>query len=160
MEKELFKELLDREDIKKDAELHFTIKACEIVINKYGGENTEWYISGPRNKDEESNKKTEVSLYRVRNNRIDKVLVICEYNSSKNKKTISTYKSSIPFRGIVGIEVDSKTISINISTRQDKYGHLVPLTYNNEPFEKFHKILIKKFDEYCDAEYKHLIDSN
>ena len=47
------KQLLEREDIKKDKRLHFQLKACEIVINKYGGEPNEWYFSERTKKDNE-----------------------------------------------------------------------------------------------------------
>ena len=43
MDKEQLKQLLEREDIKKDKIFHFQLKAYEIVADKYGGEPSEWY---------------------------------------------------------------------------------------------------------------------
>ena len=156
MSKNQLKQILEQDHIKKDEKLHFQLKSFEIVTDKYGGEPKDWY-SGTPTKNEESNKiNTEILLLRVRDNRIDKVLVICEYDSSKNKKVISTYKSTLSFKHIIDIEVTSEKIFIYTSSQKHfSFDHLHSVSINNEPFEKFHKVLIRKFDEYCDAEYNH-----
>ena len=46
MDKEQLKQLLESENIKKDKLLHFQLKACEIVTDRYGGEPIEWYLGG------------------------------------------------------------------------------------------------------------------
>lgn len=157
MDKEQLKQLLDREDIKKDKIFHFQLKACEIVTDKYGGEPSEWYC-GIKNKSENSDKnKTEITLHRTRDNRLDRVVVICEYNRSENTKFISTYKSTLPFKHIVFIEVIPEKIIIHTSSKEKFiFAYLRPITIDNEPFEKFHKILIRKFDQYCDIEYNNI----
>ena len=155
MDKEQLKQLLDSKDIKKDKLLHFQLKACEIVISSYGGEPSEWYFGERGNSSKFDNNKKEIYFHRVRNNRIDIVLVICDYNKSENKKIISTYKSTLSFRNIISIDVDSEEISIKTSFSKYNYKHLKPLILVNEDYMKFHKVLISKFDEYCDVEYNY-----
>lgn len=157
MDKKQLKQLLEQDHIKKDKMLHFQLKACEIVTDKYGGEPNEWYLSGvddPNDENIDKNKK-KIRFNRIKDNKLDLVLVECEYNPSNNKKVISTFKSSISFRHIVGIEVDSEKILISTSFRQYTYQHLYPFRISDEPFDKFHKVLIRKFDEYCDVEYNY-----
>ena len=154
MDKEQLKQLLEREDIKKDKIFHFQLKACEIVADKYGGEPSEWYYGIGDNNENSDKNKTEIKLNRIRDNRLDMVVVICEYNRSENTKVISTYKSTLPFKHIVYIEVNPEKIIIHTSSKgKSIFDHLRPIIIDNDPFEKFHKVLIKKFDQYCDIEY-------
>jgi len=185
MDKALLKRLLEREDIKKDGKRHFYVKAYELVIEEYGGKINDWYAGFPnneenpeimklfeyfknnedlpnedenedKNEDEKSDKnKIEIRLHRVKDNRLDTISLICEYDSSKNKKVISHYKSTLSFKNIVSINVDSENIIIKTSFSSTTYAHLTPYIKHDEEFEKFHKLLIRKYDEYCDVEYNY-----
>lgn len=158
MNKEQLKQLLEQDHIKKDKITHFRLKACEIVTEKYGGEPNEWYLSGSNSEEGNDKNREEINFNRILDNKIDKVLVTCEYNPTENKKVISTYKSTISFKHIASIEVGPEKIIIKYSSRQFQYPHITPFTIDDEPFEKFHKILIRKFDAYCDTEYNKLIE--
>lgn len=58
----------------------------------------EWYLNGVKSKDENTDKnKVKVHFNRIRVNKLDWVIVLCEYNPSKNKKVISTFKIKFIF---------------------------------------------------------------
>lgn len=156
MDKEQLKQLLEREDIKKDKRLHFQLKACEIVINKYGGEPNEWYFSERTKKDNDKTKnQSEIQFNRIGDNKIDSVLIICEYNPVENKKIISTYKSTLSFKSIIHIMVLPEKITVYTPFKDFNFGHLNTFKLENEKEEAFHKVLIQKFDDYCDVEYNY-----
>ena len=158
MNKEQLKQMLEKDYIKRDKITHFRLKACEIVTEKYGGEPSEWYLSGSNPEERNDKNREEIYFNRILDNKIDKVLVTCKYNPGENRKVLSTYKSTISFKHIASIEVDPEKIIIKYSSRQFPYSHIRPFIIDDEPFEKFHKILIRKFDAYCDAEYNKLIE--
>lgn len=162
MDKKQLKELLENDDLKKYTFNHFLLKAYDVVIERYGGEIEEWYYGEPEKEDndndgEDNKNKKEIHLVRVQNNRIDEITVICEFDKAENQKIISLYKSTIPFKSISSINVSSDIINVSTSKKIFNYAHLNILTIPGENYEKFHKVLIRKFDAYCDVEYNHLL---
>ena len=86
-------------------------------------------------------------------------MVICEYDSVENKKIISTYKSTLSFKNIIHIMVLPEKITIYTSFKEFNFSHLNTFKFENEKEESFHKVLIQKFDAYCDAEYNHFLNT-
>lgn len=108
-----------------------------------------------KDKNENNEKENEIKneLFRIKPTKIDHITFNCEYNKNENKKVITILKETIAFKNLTNIYIQSNFIQLRTSVFNNRFS-----IFGSYPFsgneEKFHKILDKTFDEYCELEYK------
>ena len=157
-------------NIKTNDLLKFKLKSLEIILNKYGGNVEDWYhveIKSVHNLKKNTVTKV-LYFYHVKNSGLETVKITCQQDKKDNVRNITHYKSFISFRNMNKINFyseDKNEIIIESSgvmTRLNHINHLFQ-KFNDEKLvsiynlsiviEPFHRLLVRKFDEYCEQKY-------
>ena len=169
MDKEDLKSLFFHESKLKDL-TKFILKSYEIILEKYGYDVEDWYFQEFKSSHNLKRKTLTKVLhfYHVKNVGLEMVKITCVQDKTDNMKTITHYKSFISFNNIQKISFyleDKQEILIESSTVVSRLSYirhafeqitnpeLIDLCNFNGPIEPFHRLLVRKFDEFCQHEY-------
>ena len=148
----------------------FIFNSYMIILDRYGYCVEDWYFSETKSV-HNLKKKTLTKVlyfYHVKNSGLEIVKITCKQDKKDNMKTITHYKSFISFRNIQKISFyseDKNEILIESSiivSRLSYISHVFEKITNQEiadvynlriPIEPFHRLLVRKFDEFCEHEY-------
>ena len=150
--------------------INFIFKSYDIILDKYGYDVEDWYLS--KTKSVHNLKKKTLTkvlyFYHVKDSGLEIVKITCEQDKIDNMKTITHFKSFISFNNIQKISfysedkneilIESSVVVSRLSYIDHAFGKITDQElanfFNlNIPIEPFHRLLVRKFDEFCEHEY-------